>query len=286
MTASLLLRDHIDASVVSLLRSVVRRSVPENDVEDVVQSAVCDALRAPRIPERKEELSRWLVTIAKRRAADLHRACRPQDELGPDLAGPEVLPVEWRDLVQRAVDDASTDDYARRTLELSLREVDGEPYATLAHDEETSEVALRQRVSRFRRRMFARWLAVATFGAALVLGARAGVLRGTEATLIVPEEDIGVRASLQPLRGTWVVRGWSGSEPLVDGSRVTIDGTTLRLAMTAHDDVFSVVSVETLPDGSEQWHVRSPSRRDATVHVTRRAGAAATVTLREGRWAG
>src|SRR5271170_1034349 len=71
---SSLLRGHLDGGVISLLRAVVGRSVPRNDVDDVVQATLCDALRARRVPDRREELSRWLVTIAKRRAADFHRA--------------------------------------------------------------------------------------------------------------------------------------------------------------------------------------------------------------------
>ncbi len=285
MDASLLLRDHIDADVVSLLRSVVRRSVPANDVEDVVQSAVCDALRATHIPQRKEELSRWLVTIAKRRAADLHRALRPQSELRPDLAGPEGMPVEWRDLIEHAVADASEDAYSQRTLELSFREAEGEPYATLADDEEVTEAAMRQRVSRFRRRMVARWLAVATLGVTLLLGGHRVMVGSDESALILPEEDIGVRLSLRPVAGSWVVRGWSGAEPLVDGSRVTIDGTSLRIAMPTGNHVFSVLAVEHLADGTEQWRVRLPSKREALVQVVTK-GTTATVTLRDGRWAG
>src|SRR5262249_27568874 len=41
----------------------VRRRVPHHEVEDVLQSVYCDALSAQRVPEQRDELSKWLVGI-------------------------------------------------------------------------------------------------------------------------------------------------------------------------------------------------------------------------------
>jgi DNA-directed RNA polymerase specialized sigma24 family protein len=158
------------------LRDYVKKRVGADDVDDVVQTVLLDALASPRRPREPSEVRRWLVGIARHKCADVHRRAGRErlavDEL-PDLpAGPP--PVEERALVRWAEEQARGGRDADRTLGWMAREGEGDKLEHIAEDEALPPARVRQRVSRMRRLLKERWLAelalVAALGAvALVL---------------------------------------------------------------------------------------------------------------------
>ncbi len=56
-----------------LVEGVVRRRVPEMEVDDVVQTVLCDALASDNVPDDEEQLRKWIVGITRHKVADFHR---------------------------------------------------------------------------------------------------------------------------------------------------------------------------------------------------------------------
>jgi DNA-directed RNA polymerase specialized sigma24 family protein len=152
-----------------MLEQFVRRRVPAPEVEDLVQTVLCDALGAERIPNDRVEIRKWLVGIARHKVADFHRRSgreRPS-ELGELEAEP--APVEERQLVEWAEQQAHSTGDARQTLEWMAREGEGEKLASIAAEAKVAPTQVRQRVSRMRRWMKERWLAELAAAAAVLL---------------------------------------------------------------------------------------------------------------------
>src|SRR5690349_15785644 len=80
-----------DPALRRLLEDFVRRRVPATDVDDVVQTVLCDALAAQGRPTDEEELRKWLLGVARHKVADHHRRAvrEPASELPEIEAGPE-----------------------------------------------------------------------------------------------------------------------------------------------------------------------------------------------------
>jgi DNA-directed RNA polymerase specialized sigma24 family protein len=167
-----------------LVESVVRRRVPEREVDDLVQTVLCDALASESIPEDDDALRRWLIGVARHKVADLHRkGARGQtvelpDEL-PDAHPTEVQAVSTRDLARWADEQVEGNPTAKRTLEWLEREGEGETLADLAAEAKLPPDQVRQRVSRLRRFLKERWArelaavaAVLTVAVALVWWSR------------------------------------------------------------------------------------------------------------------
>jgi DNA-directed RNA polymerase specialized sigma24 family protein len=143
------------------LEDFVRRRVPSSDVDDVVQTVLCDALAAPSAsrPTDPTELRRWLLGIARHKVVDLHRRAHrePPAEL-PDIeAGPP--PIEERGLARWAEEQAGSEHDAQKTLAWMAREGEGEKLEAIAAEEKVPAARVRQRVSRMRRWMKERWAA-------------------------------------------------------------------------------------------------------------------------------
>ncbi|WP_434047873.1 RNA polymerase sigma factor [Sorangium cellulosum] len=151
------------------LEAFVRRRVPGGEVDDVVQTVLCDALASPARPADPAELRRWLLGIARHKVADHHRrASRETAAELPDLpVGPP--PVEARELARWAEEQAAANRDARQTLSWMAREGEGEKLESIAADEQVPAARVRQRVSRMRRWMRERWLAELAAVAALAL---------------------------------------------------------------------------------------------------------------------
>src|SRR5262245_58614547 len=104
------------------LEDFVRRRVPPSEVDDVVQTVLCDALAAPGRPRDPNELKRWLLGVARHKVVDLHRRARrePPAEL-PDIeVGPP--PVEEREMAQWAERQVGSTRDAQKTLAWMARE--------------------------------------------------------------------------------------------------------------------------------------------------------------------
>lgn len=149
----------------------VRRRIPAADVDDVVQTVLCDALAADKAPGDPSELKRWVMGIARHKVADFHR--RAQRERPEDLDDVEAqsAPLEARAMVEWAEQQVEGSGEQHKTLEWMAREGEGEKLEAIAADERLPATRIRQRVSRMRRWMRQRWTAeLAAVAALVVLG--------------------------------------------------------------------------------------------------------------------
>jgi DNA-directed RNA polymerase specialized sigma24 family protein len=148
-----------DPALRKSVRDFVRRRVPPSDVDDVVQTVFCDALAAPSRPPEPAELKRWLLGIARHKAADRHR--RTLRELPADLSEIETgpAPIETREMVRWAEEQVGEAPDAKKTLDWMAREGEGEKLKAIAADERLPAARVRQRVSRMRRALKERWAA-------------------------------------------------------------------------------------------------------------------------------
>ncbi|WP_437718400.1 sigma factor [Sorangium sp. So ce448] len=169
------------------LEDFVRRRVQSGEVDDVVQTVLCDALASPGRPADPTELRRWLLGIARHKVADHHRrSAREAATDLPDLpVGPP--PVEARELARWAEEQASASRDARQTLSWMAREGEGEKLESIAAEEQVPAARVRQRVSRMRRWMRERWMAELAAVAALAILAIvvARLLRSTSETPVI-----------------------------------------------------------------------------------------------------
>ncbi|KYF97187.1 hypothetical protein BE20_39520 [Sorangium cellulosum] len=151
------------------LEEFVRRRVPSGEVDDVVQTVLCEALASPARPADPTELRRWLLGIARHKVADHHRrSFRETATELPDLpVGPP--PVEARELARWAEEQAAANRDGRQTLSWMAREGEGEKLESIAAEEQVPAARVRQRVSRMRRWMRERWLAELAAAAALAI---------------------------------------------------------------------------------------------------------------------
>ncbi|AKT40037.1 RNA polymerase sigma factor [Chondromyces crocatus] len=149
------------------LESFVRRRVPEADVDDVVQTVLCDALAAPGRPGDPEGLRRWVMGIARHKVVDHHRRALQEAvaEL-PEMAAPPP-PLEERAMARWAERQAGGAREATETLRWMAREGEGEKLESIAAEEQVPPTRVRQRVSRMRRWMREQWLAELAAVAAL-----------------------------------------------------------------------------------------------------------------------
>jgi len=137
----------------------VKRRIPGEDAEDVVQAALADVLSAARVPEDAEEFRRFVFAVARNKVFDhFRRRVReaPEDEaLEPAAAD---APLSARDILRWA-EAKLPDSESQHTLEWMLREGDGEKLEQIARDANLPAPRVRQRVSRLRRFLRERWAA-------------------------------------------------------------------------------------------------------------------------------
>ncbi len=185
-----------DPSVRRTVEDFVRRRVPASDVDDVVQTVLCDALAAEGRPRERSELTRWLIGIARHKVVDRHR--RAQREPAAEIPDIEEAPppLEARELVRWAEEQAGSTRDAQKTLAWMAREGEGEKLESIAADEKLPAARVRQRVSRMRRWMRERWMAELAAVAALsaiILGVIWWLRRISK-----PETDAHPSPTIQP----------------------------------------------------------------------------------------
>ncbi len=151
-----------------LLESFIQRRVPRSEVDDLVQTVLCDALAASRAPAGHEALRRWLVGIARHKIADHYRTAGRERPTDSPQVSVEPPPYEARAMVRWAERAASTEFASAETLGWLAREGEGETLATIATDEQIPAARVRQRVSRLRRTLKQRW--IAEIAAAVAIG--------------------------------------------------------------------------------------------------------------------
>jgi RNA polymerase sigma factor (sigma-70 family) len=188
---------------------MVRRRVPESEVEDIVQSTLADAIESPHAPKDSDSLRRWIFGVAKNKVVDYHRrAGRETFEL-PEVAG-RPAPHAEADLLRWAEEHLPPGEENKTTLDWMLREGEGEKLEWIAESEKVPAPRVRQRVSRLRRHLKAHWqkevALLATVGVLLTILAL--VLRRREPDPIANEavpraEEIRRQAFERCLASEW-----------------------------------------------------------------------------------
>src|SRR5262249_45517283 len=142
-----------DRATRRFLEDFIRRRVPAADVDDVVQTVLCDALAASPPEMDEADLRRWLIGIARHKVADRHRkASRDRPDEVPDIEAPPP-PLEERSLVDWAQKQIGEKNDAAQTLDWMAREGEGDKLERIAADANMPAARVRQRVSRMRRWM-------------------------------------------------------------------------------------------------------------------------------------
>lgn len=160
-----------DPALRKALAEAVARRVPSQEVDEIVQSTLVEALASQTRPTEEGELRRWLFGVARNKVVDFHR--RRGREGAPieaaDLAAEDQAPNDAIDLLRWAEREAPGGAANARTLEWLLREGEGEKLEDIARAESLPAPQVRQRVARMRRHYRARWamVAAAVVGAAL-----------------------------------------------------------------------------------------------------------------------
>jgi DNA-directed RNA polymerase specialized sigma24 family protein len=138
------------------LIAMVRKRVPESEVEDIVQQALAEALESPHAPGDSESLRRWIFGVAKNKVVDYHRRAGRESFDLPDVEGLPAPHAE-ADLLRWAERNLPDGDDNKKTLDWMLREGDGEKLESIAASEKLPPPRVRQRVSRLRRHFKENW---------------------------------------------------------------------------------------------------------------------------------
>ena len=168
------------------LLEYARRRLPAAEVEDLVQNTLTDALLAENPPSDATAFRRWVHGIARHKIADRYRRRGRLPVLGLDVdqRATEASPSTG-ELRQWIESELPRTDGARATLHWLLREGDGESLEEIARDVDLPAPCVRQRVSRLRRHLHARWLALGAAGLLLLLGS-VKILRHVSAPASAP----------------------------------------------------------------------------------------------------
>ncbi len=135
---------------------MVKKRVPESEVEDIVQAALAEAVESPHAPTEGEALRRWIFGVAKNKVVDFHRRRGRESFDLPDVAGSDAPHLE-ADLLRWAERNLPEGDEAQKTLDWMLREGEGEKLESIAAAERVPAPRVRQRVSRLRKHLRAHW---------------------------------------------------------------------------------------------------------------------------------
>lgn len=161
-----------DPALREALLSYARRRLPQTEVDDLVQNTLTDALVSANAPGDEREFQRWVHGIARHKIADLYRRRGRNPLLDPELdakvasCDPGPATGELSQWIERELPQT---DGAQATLHWLLREGDGETLDEIARDEAMPAPRVRQRVSRLRRHLHSRWLALGAAGLGLLL---------------------------------------------------------------------------------------------------------------------
>lgn len=276
-----------------LLTRYIARRVAACDVDDVVQSTLCDALASGRAPEGGDDLRRWLLAIARFKVVDAHRAGdRTTGETAADLPAP-APPLEAMSLLRWA--ERQLPRGTEPTLRWMLREAEGEKLESIAADELVPAERVRKRVSRLRKWMRERWAAEIAVALVLALVSlsvlRAGARRRE---IILPEMATEVAARDARLIGTWQLVSFSPAAPLSPTRQAITDRLAPSFAVTFDGTTFAASAAEGAFQRNHAALHAGGGRIDAIDPIeSRRASATYAwegdellVTIPTGTWAG
>lgn len=256
------------------LTALLRRRVPGQEVDDLAQTILCDALASGSIPSDPEEMRRWLVGIARHKIADYHRrAARTNARIEGDapLAACASSPVafEEREVLDRLLGAIETRRDAE-TMEWLVREHGGERLADIASASGLPAPVVRQRVSRLRRALRSRWagavgVLLIFVGVAAALGlSRTHAVEPTPASpTIVPERPVPAPTQkpieppaprvMEQVQGDWVVQSVRPERELTAAEQKFVD-TYSKSASMRIDGKNIVVKANGF---KETWHITS-----------------------------
>lgn len=209
-----------DPRTQSSLRAYVRRR-GFHDPDDVVQTALCDALAVDAVPVDEAELPRWITGITRHKLVDEYRRrARSSSAEAPEPAhcsSPDAAAM------LRRIDSELEDAEQRRTLGWLVREHAGDSLYEIAREEALNPSTVRQRICRLRQKLRARYLW--PLAMVLGLGASAGLLVGAPAGTTA----IQARTPLEPYLGTWRVSAVAPSHYAAMQLEVRITPETIRV---------------------------------------------------------
>lgn len=84
-----------------LIASYLRRLVPEDDIDDVMQRVFVEVWRAQARYDPTRSLEGWVLGIARKRAIDHLRSRRPTTVLIDDMPNGPAVGLEGRDFAER-----------------------------------------------------------------------------------------------------------------------------------------------------------------------------------------
>lgn len=201
MTSALQPRPGIGPDLRAALVAMVRKRVPESEVEDIVQAALTEAIESPHAPTESEPLRRWIFGVAKNKVVDYHRrAGRLSYEL-PDVPD-EAAPHGHADLMRWAERNLPQGPENQKTLEWMMREGEGEKLESIAESEHLPPPRVRQRVSRLRRHFKENWKREVALLAALgviITGLVVYLLKTKNQPEIITHDDV-VDPRAEPMR--------------------------------------------------------------------------------------
>ena len=171
-----------DPDLRSALVAMVRKRVPESEVEDIVQQALAEAIESPHAPTDSESLRRWIFGVAKNKVVDYHRRAGRESFDLPDVEGTPAPHVE-ADLLRWAEKNLPEGAENKKTLDWMLREGEGEKLESIAASEKLPPPRVRQRVSRLRRHFKENWQREVAMLAAL------GVIVSAVVFLVLHKKD-------------------------------------------------------------------------------------------------
>jgi RNA polymerase sigma factor (sigma-70 family) len=164
-----------------------RRRLPPGEVEDLVQNTLTEALLAANAPSDHTDFRRWVHGIARHKIADSYRRRGRLPILSADVdqSAAEASPTT-SELSQWIESELPKTEGAQTTLHWLLREGDGESLDEIARDVDLPAPRVRQRVSRLRRHLHARWLALGAAGLLLLVGTGALLHRALQPAVAPP----------------------------------------------------------------------------------------------------
>jgi DNA-directed RNA polymerase specialized sigma24 family protein len=290
---------------------MLERRLPREDVDDVAQTVLCDALQAERIPADPVELRKWLAGIARHKVADFHRSRartsartdRLDDDGAPEPECPPA-PLEAREVLANVVDETRTD-RDRETLGWLVREHAGDRLADIAKEAGLPSPVVRQRVSRLRRALRKRWSAALAF--VFLLGGLAGGAYTFGASgdgggvAIAPDPSVAspanVAAAPSPLDGTWHVERIDPTMKLAPAQKEMLDAELptirvkvqgARIEITAHLGTLTLTAkdVAQSKDGTITATVVAPNGVQQRVTIQRLAESRLKLTVKDARFGG
>lgn len=291
------------------LTAMLERRLPREDVDDVAQTVLCDALQAERIPSDPVELRRWLAGIARHKVADFHRSRartsgrteRLDDEGAIEPESPPA-PLEAREVLANVIGE-TTAPRDRETLGWIVREHQGDQLSDIAEEAGLPSPVVRQRVSRLRRALRKRWAQALAF--VFLLGGAGGAAYslfgdGSGSIAIAPDPSVAsppIAAAPSPLDGTWRVQKIEPTAKLTQAQQALLDSEVptirvkvqgARIEITAHMGamVLTAKDVVQAKDGTISATVVTPNGISQRVTIKREGEARLRLTVKDARFGG